>query len=611
MAPVVPKTDPITVVEDLIKNNRIAVFSKTTCPFCIKVKQLFTALNLEIGVLEVDTREDGADIQDALLQKTGQKTVPNVFVNGEHVGGCDNTIEAHQNGRLQFLLNKSQGGPSDEMTDDVKYDYDLVVIGGGSGGLAASKEAAMLGAKVAVCDFVVPTPIGTAWGLGGTCVNVGCIPKKLMHQAAILGQSVSDAKKFGWELPETATHNWKTMVEAIQAHIGSLNWGYRVALREKKVNYINAFAEFVDPHTLKTTDKKKKETTITAKYILLATGGRPRYPDIPGAQEFGITSDDIFSLPRHPGKTLLVGASYIALECAGFLAGLGIDATVMVRSILLRGFDQQMANLIGSYMEKHGIRFQHGYVPTKLERIEEASIEKGTPARIKVTSQNEQGELMEEEYNTVLFAIGRDACTNKIGIEKANVMLNSKNGKVICDEKEQSNIPHIYAIGDILDGKLELTPVAIQAGRLLAQRLFGNGTLLTDYVNVPTTVFTPLEYGCCGLSEEDAIDKYGAKDIEVYHSYLTPLEVTVPKRDDNEGYAKLICVKSLNEKVVGLHIVSPNAGEITQGFAMCLKLGATKADFDNLIGIHPTIAEVFTTLKSTKSSGVDVLQKGC
>ncbi|KZS14998.1 thioredoxin reductase 1, cytoplasmic isoform X1 [Daphnia magna] len=606
MAPVIPKGDPIQIIDNLIKNNRIAIFSKTTCPFCMKVKKLFSSLNLEVAVIELDTREDGDDIQDALLQKTGQKTVPNVFVSGENVGGCDNTIAAHQNGRLEFLLNKSQAGPKTEIPDDVKYDYDLVVIGGGSGGLAASKEAALLGAKVAVCDFVVPTPIGTTWGLGGTCVNVGCIPKKLMHQAAILGQSVSDAKKFGWELPDTAKHNWHTMVEGIQAHIGSLNWGYRVALREKKVNYLNAFAEFVDPHTLKTTDKKKKETTITSKYILLATGGRPRYPDIPGAREFGITSDDIFSLPHHPGKTLLVGASYIALECAGFLAGIGVDSTVMVRSILLRGFDQQIAELIGSYMAKHGIRFQRGYVPIKLERIEE-----GSPGRIKVTSQNELGELMEEEYNTVLFAIGRDACTNNIGIEKANVMLNTRNGKVICDEKEQTNVPHIYAIGDILDGKLELTPVAIQAGRLLAKRLFGGGTLITDYVNVPTTVFTPLEYGSVGFSEEDAIAKYGANDIEVYHSFLTPLEVTIPKRDDNEGYAKLICVKSLNEKVVGFHILSPNAGEITQGFAIGLKLGATKADFDNLIGIHPTIAEVFTTLNTTKSSGADVLQKGC
>lgn len=596
---------PAAKVDEFIQTNRVALFSKTWCPYCNKVKELFKSLNLDVAVMELDLLEDGAAIQDALIAKTGQKTVPSVFVGGTHVGGCDKTLEANQSGRLQFLLSKTETTAA-AAAPEVAYDYDLVVIGGGSGGLAASKEAAGLGAKVAVCDFVVPSPVGTTWGLGGTCVNVGCIPKKLMHQAALLGQGVQDAKKYGWELPENVKHNWATMVEAIQAHIGGLNWGYRVALREKKVNYINAFAEFVDPHTLKTTDKRGKTTTITAARVLLATGGRPRYPDIPGAKEFCITSDDIFSLPYHPGKTLCVGASYIALECAGFLAGIGVDATVMVRSILLRGFDQQIAEHIGDYMAKHGVQFKRGFVPTKVERLEE-----GTPGRLKVTAVGPDGEILEDEYNTVLFAIGRDACTSTIGIDKAGVLLNPKNGKVITDEKEQSNVPHIYAIGDILDGKLELTPVAIQAGRLLAQRLFNNGTKVTDYENVPTTVFTPLEYGCVGLSEEDAAKKYGADDVEVYHSYFTPLECFPAKRDENAGYAKLVCVKSQNEKVVGMHVLAPNAGEIMQGFAIGLKLGATKADFSNLIGIHPTVAEIFTTLNVTKSSGQDVLQAGC
>jgi thioredoxin reductase (NADPH) len=220
-------------------------------------------------------------------------------------------------------------------------------------------------------------------------------------------------------------------------------------------------------------------------------------------------------------------------------------------------------------------------------------------------------ETIEEEYNTVLFAIGRDACTNTIGIDKAGVMLNPRNGKVICDEKEQTNVPHIYAIGDILDGELELTPVAIQAGRLLAKRLYGNGTKITDYTNVPTTVFTPLEYGCIGLSEEDALAKYGAADIEIYHSHFTALETTVAHRDDNAGYVKLVCVKSLNERVVGFHYLGPNAGEVTQGFGLGIKMGATKTDFDELIGIHPTNAEVFTTLSITKASGKDVKATGC
>lgn len=269
------------------------------------------------------------------------------------------------------------------MTNDEKhnYEYDLVVIGGGSGGLAASKEAARLGRKVAVCDFVTPTPIGTTWGLGGTCVNVGCIPKKLMHQAALLGGARQESASFGWpETEKKESVDWAKMVEGVQNHIGSLNWGYRVALRDKKVKYLNEYASFVDTHTLKTVNKKGVEKNVTAQNFIICTGGRPRYPDIPGAKEFGITSDDIFSLPYNPGKTLLVGASYISLECAGFLNGINPgSATVMVRSILLRGFDQQMANKVGAYMEEEGVNFINECVPYKLELQEE-----GKPGKIKV-----------------------------------------------------------------------------------------------------------------------------------------------------------------------------------------------------------------------------------
>ncbi len=260
------------------------------------------------------------------------------------------------------------------------YDYDVVVIGGGSGGLAASKEAARLNRKVAVCDFVVPSPPGTTWGLGGTCVNVGCIPKKLMHQASILAESRKDSEAFGFPSAGSNAVDWGTMVQNVQDHIGSLNWGYRVALRDKQVKYLNEYASFVDKHTLKTVNKKGKENKITSRYFVVATGGRPRYPDIPGAKELGITSDDIFSLPYNPGKTLLVGASYISLETAGFLHGVGIRATVMVRSILLRGFDQQCAERIGEFMEGQGVDFIRGCVPTALERVEE-----GKPGKIKVT----------------------------------------------------------------------------------------------------------------------------------------------------------------------------------------------------------------------------------
>ncbi|XP_015719952.1 thioredoxin reductase 1, cytoplasmic [Coturnix japonica] len=487
------------------------------------------------------------------------------------------------------------------------YDYDLIVIGGGSGGLAAAKEAAKYEKKVMVLDFVTPTPLGNSWGLGGTCVNVGCIPKKLMHQAALLGQALQDSRKFGWQFTEEVKHNWMTMTESVQNYIGSLNWGYRVALREKKVTYENAYGEFVGPHTVKATSKRGVEKLYTAERFLIATGERPRYLGIPGDKEYCISSDDLFSLPYCPGKTLVVGASYVALECAGFLAGLGLDVTVMVRSILLRGFDQDMANKIGEYMEEHGVKFIREFVPIKVEQIEE-----GTPGRLKVTAKStKDDQIIEEEYNTMLLAIGRDACTRKIGLDKAGVKINEKTGKIPVNDMEQTNVPYIYAIGDILQDRLELTPVAIQAGRLLVQRLYSGSTTKCDYVNVPTTVFTPLEYGACGYSEENAIQKFGEENIEVYHSHFWPLEWTVPSRDNNKCYAKIICNIQDNERVIGFHVLGPNAGEVTQGFAAAMKCGLTKEQLDSTIGIHPVCAEVFTTLSITKRSGENTLQSGC
>ncbi|XP_064288800.1 thioredoxin reductase 3 [Passer domesticus] len=586
-------------VRTLIASHRVMIFSKSYCPYCNKVKELFRSLRVEYYALELDVTDDGASIQQVLAELTNQRTVPNVFVNGTHIGGCDATFQAYKDGSLQKLLGDNQ------ITEP--YEYDLIIIGGGSGGLACSKEAAALGKKVMVLDYVVPTPLGTSWGLGGTCVNVGCIPKKLMHQAALLGQALQDSRKYGWQYEEQVKHNWETMVEAIQNYIGSLNWGYRVSLREKSVTYLNSYGEFVEPHKIKATNRKGQVTYHTAETFVLATGERPRYPGIPGDKEFCITSDDLFSLPYCPGKTLVVGASYVALECAGFLAGLGLDVTVMVRSILLRGFDQEMAEKVGAYMETHGVKFIRKFVPVQVEQLEQ-----GMPGRLKVTAKSTEGpEILEEEYNTVLIAIGRDACTRNIGLQTIGVKINEKNGKVPVNDEEQTNVPYVYAIGDILEGKLELTPVAIQAGRLLAQRLYGGSSKKCDYINVPTTVFTPLEYGSCGYPEEKAIDEYGEQNLEVYHTLFWPLEWTVPGRDNNTCYAKIICNKQDNNRVIGLHVLGPNAGEITQGFAAAIKCGLTKELLDETIGIHPTCAEVFTTMDITKSSGQDITQKGC
>mmetsp|Transcript_28340 Transcript_28340/g.76347 ORF Transcript_28340/g.76347 Transcript_28340/m.76347 type:complete len:556 (-) Transcript_28340:419-2086(-) len=511
-----------------------------------------------------------------------------------------NLISGWTGGSTSRAAEPTSHAVDDGMSGPHSYDYDLLVIGGGSGGLACAKNAANSGAKVAVCDYVQPSPAGTKWGLGGTCVNVGCIPKKLMHQASLLGEGISDARHYGWDVPEV-THSWERMVEGVQNHVKSTNFGYRSELMTLGIKYFNAYAVFTDPHTVEVTDKKGKVTTVSAARFVIAVGGRPRYPDIPGGKEHTISSDDLFSLSAPPGKTLCVGASYISLECAGFVRGLGMEADVLMRSIPLRGFDQQMANQVKTYMEEHGTNFIAG-VPKAVELLADG--------KKKVTIEGPGGSTEEAIYDTVLVAIGRDAETTKIGLDKAGVATNPKSGKIEV-VAEQTNVPHIYAIGDVVEGKPELTPVAIQAGKLLAQRLYAGSRKQMDYTNVATTVFTPLEYGVIGLSEEKAIEILGETNIEVYHSFFKPLEWTIPHRGDNACYAKLVVNKLDGERIIGFHVCGPNAGEITQGFAVAMKMGATKEHFDDTVGIHPTTAEEFTILKITKSSGESAEKAGC
>lgn len=358
----------------------------------------------------------------------------------------------------------------------------------------------------------------------------------------------------------------------------------------------------VDAHTVRVEDAKGNVEEVTADKIVIAVGGRPSYPGIPGDKEFGITSDDIFSLKSAPGKTLVVGASYVALECAGFLTALGYDTTVMVRSILLRGFDQDMAEKIGFYMEKNNTKFIHEATPSKLEKPD-------PNGRIKVTY-NQLGEEKVEEFDTVLFAIGRYAVTQGLNLANAGVVAES-NGKFKVNDEEQTNVPNIYAIGDVIYGQLELTPVAIKAGHLLANRLFLGHTEKMDYTNIPTTVFTPLEYGCCGPDEETAKKTYGAENIKTYHTEFQPLEWQYNKlRAGGNCYVKVL-VNTTNDRVVGFHILAPNAGEITQGLAVALKCGMTKTQLDSTVGIHPTIAEDLIGLKFTKEDDGDVQKSSC
>ncbi|KAL7839971.1 hypothetical protein SRHO_G00266290 [Serrasalmus rhombeus] len=486
-----------------------------------------------------------------------------------------------------------------------KYDYDLVVIGGGSGGLACSKEAAQLEQKVAVLDYVEPSVRGTTWGLGGTCVNVGCIPKKLMHQTALLGTAVKDAKKYGWKIPEPVSHDWATMSQAVQNHVKSLNWGHRVQLQDRKVKYLNMKGSLVDEHTIRGMNAKGKEMTVTARNVVIATGGRPKYPThVPGALEFGISSDDLFWLKESPGKTLVVGASYVGLECAGFLTGIGLDTTVMVRSIALRGFDQQMSRLVTDYMEAYGTRFSWDAVPKKVEKLPSGLLQ--------VTWTDTQSKQEHQDaFNTVLWAVGRAPETKTLNLKQVGVELNEDTGKVIVAADERTSVSNIFAIGDIAQGRPELTPTAIKAGKLLARRLAGHSSQLMNYDNVPTTVFTPLEYGCVGLSEEEAERRCGKENVEVYHAFYKPLEFTVAERDAGQCYIKVVCEGHGDQRVLGLHFTGPNAGEVTQGFALGLQCGFTYAQLRDTVGIHPTCAEELTKINITKRSGLDATVTGC
>jgi len=375
------------------------------------------------------------------------------------------------------------------------------------------------------------------------------------------------------------------------------------------VKYYNKFATFVDKNTLKLTDKNGKEEQVTAKNILIACGGRPNLGGYPGAEECCISSDDIFWRTEPPGKTLVVGASYIALETAGFLAGFGFDTTVMVRSILLRGFDQESANRIGEYMEAKHVKFVRETVPSKFEKTADGKI------RVFVKDQ-EYG-----VYDTVFVAIGRTGCASWLNLEAAGVAFNPKTGKIFCGKDESTSVPGIYAIGDAIEGNEdnpmkvfpELTPVAIQAGKLLAARLFGGKTKLMDYDNIATTVFTPLEYGCIGLSEEDAKVRHGEDKLVIYHALAKPLEWALNEERENDyGFFKIICDKTQNEKVIGVHLLGPNAGEVIQGLGVAVKAGCTKEHLDDCVGIHPTFAETFTTMEDVKKPGEAPLKpKGC
>ncbi|NEN74840.1 glutathione-disulfide reductase [Pelistega sp. NLN82] len=446
----------------------------------------------------------------------------------------------------------------------MKMDFDLLVIGAGSGGVRASRMAAAKGVKVAVVESTF---------LGGTCVNVGCIPKKLYSYASSFPGAFSSAEGFGWS-QVSSTLDWEKLKHNRATEIARLNEVYGNLLKNSGVQLLKGHGALVDANTVKVGDK-----TYTAKHILIATGGWPVVPDIPG-KELAITSNEVFDLPVFPKRLLIIGGGYIASEFASIFNGLGAKVIQVYRSEkILRSFDEDLQDFVMQEMIKHGVDLR--------VNSDIASLEK-TATGILATFKDGRT----EEVDQVFFATGRRPNTKGLNLEALGIQT-GKRGEILVDEHFRTNIPSIYAVGDVV-GHLDLTPVALAEGMVVVDTLFGDGTRQMSYDNIPTAIFTTPNVATVGLSEAQAREKYG--DILIFRSDFKALKHTMTGK--NERTLMKLIVDKASDKVVGVHMVGDDAGEIIQGFAVALKAGATKAIFDSTIGIHPTAAEEFVTMRT-------------
>jgi len=443
-------------------------------------------------------------------------------------------------------------------------DFDLLVIGAGSGGVRAARMAAGYGARVAVAE---------SQALGGTCVNVGCVPKKLFVYAAEFSHALSDARGYGWEMP-AADFDWPTLRENKTKEIERLNGIYQKLLEESGATLLRGKARLLDAHRVAIADRE-----YHARHILIATGGRPFIPEFPG-REHALNSDDMFYLEQLPERIAIVGGGYIAVEFAGIFKGLGIEVDLIYRrNRLLRGFDTELGETLAAQMQERGIRIHFN---TEVERIEPA----GTEFRAGLSG---GGQLTAGAF---LYATGRKANTSGLGLENTRVQTGD-GGAIRTDASFCTAEPSIYAIGDVT-GRVELTPVAIREAMVLTRNLFGDGEATAmDYDNIPSAVFSQPAIGTVGLSEQQARERFA--NVRVYRSEFRPLKATLGGGGDR-ALIKLV-VDADSDRVLGCHMLGDHAGEIIQGFAVAVQMGATKADFDRTIGIHPTAAEEFVTLK--------------
>jgi len=458
------------------------------------------------------------------------------------------------------------------------FDFDLFVIGGGSGGVRAARMAAQRGVRVALAEQG-----GTA-GLGGTCVNVGCIPKKLYSYAAHYAEAFEESHGFGWE-GAAPTLNWNTLKSNRRKEIGRLNGIYSKLLTDAGVEVINARAQIAGAQQVDVDGRSLK-----VRHILVATGGTPFVPDIPGTEHV-LVSDAIFDLDPFPRRLVVVGGGYIASEFASIFNGLGAQVTQLYRGEqILRGFDDDVRHFVAAEMRKTGVDLRLG--------ADVVSIAKG-PQSLDIAIKDSTGALSTLQADAVLYATGRVPNVRGLGLEAAGVKL-GWDGAVEVDENYRSTVPSIYAVGDVTD-RIQLTPVALAQAMVVVDQLFGPAkgkpARSMSYEFIPTAVFTHPNIGTVGHSEQDAPKHYGA--VTIYRSEFRPLKHTIS--GSSERTLMKLVVEDATDRVVGLHMVGPDAGEIVQGFAVAMKAGATKAIFDSTIGIHPTAAEEFVTMREPVS----------
>ena len=444
------------------------------------------------------------------------------------------------------------------------YDYDLFVLGAGSGGVRASRIAAGFGARVGVAEERY---------LGGTCVNVGCVPKKLLVIASQYSEAFEDAGGFGWSVGERHI-DWPLLIAEKDREIARLNDVYARMLDNAGVVRYQGHARLLDTHTIQIGD-----LSVTAENILIATGSWPTLPEIPGI-EHAISSNEAFYLDQPGSRVLVLGGGYIGVEFAGIFNGLGIETTLICRGdLILRGFDMDIRSTLSQEMQKKGVDIRYNNNVTRIDK-------QGDELHVTLLDGSVQ------IVNQIMFATGREPLSGGIGLEEAGIELDEE-GAVIVDEYSRTSVPNIYAVGDVTN-RVNLTPVALAEGMALAKTLFNNTPTKPDYSNIPTAIFSQPNAATVGLSEERARTEYA--NIDIYKTSFRPMKHTLSGRDERT-MMKLV-VDAESDRVLGVHMVGPDAGEIVQGFAVALKAGATKAIFDSTIGIHPTSAEEFVTMRS-------------